>query len=281
MERKHLSRLIGKYCKIVSREPGEKKASVVYGVVEDVDYETGFIMINSEQGLGCLKMDTIIAIKPRGKDKKIIVNNKAFVGIGTLIVFIAMILVAAVAASVLIQTSETLQSKAMKVGTDTTNEVSSGLKVVDIIGYTDSNKNNIQYIALATTLRAGSDPADIENMIVYIEYDNLTVLKYDANLLKSETSENGVFHTLNMSLLNATNYGIVAMHDSDNSIQDNHAINKGDYVFIIVNLSAALSGDGLPARDSLSGKVVPETGAPASFDFTAPCTFIQRIIDLQ
>ena len=249
MERKHLKKLVGKYCKIVSKEPGEKRVNVVYGTVEDVDYDTGFIMINSKQGLGCIKIDTIIAIKPR-EQKEIVLNNKAFVGIGTLIVFIAMILVAAIAASVLIQTSETLQSKALKVGTDTTKEVSSGLKISDIIGCTDSNKNYIQYLAMAITLRSGSDPVDIESMIVYIEYENLTVFTYNANLVESQASEDGVFHTLDMSALNATNYGIVAMHDSDNSIEDNHALNKGDYVFVIVNLSAAIQGNnGLPPRE--------------------------------
>ena len=62
-----MERLIGKYCKIVTKEPGEEKASVVTGTLEDVDYEDGFVLINSEQGLGCLRINTIIAIKPGHK----------------------------------------------------------------------------------------------------------------------------------------------------------------------------------------------------------------------
>ena len=46
------------------------------------------------------------------------------IGIGAMIVFIAMVLVAGIAASVLVQTSTNLESRAMKTGSDTIDEVS-------------------------------------------------------------------------------------------------------------------------------------------------------------
>jgi len=58
-------RLIGKYCKIVSREPGEKKANVVNGIVNEIDHEAGFIVVESKQGTGCLNINSIVAIKPK------------------------------------------------------------------------------------------------------------------------------------------------------------------------------------------------------------------------
>ena len=67
MEKKYMERLIGKYCKIVTKEPGEDRASVVTGTLEDVDYKDGFILVDSKQGLGCLRINTIIAIKPGRK----------------------------------------------------------------------------------------------------------------------------------------------------------------------------------------------------------------------
>ena len=73
MNRKYMDRLVGKYCKIVTKEPGEERASVVTGILEDVDYKDGFILVNSSQGLGCLRINTIVAIKP-GMTKELIRN---------------------------------------------------------------------------------------------------------------------------------------------------------------------------------------------------------------
>ena len=78
------------------------------------------------------------------------------VGIGTLIVFIAMVLIAAVVASVLITTSENLQSRAKTVGTATIREVSAGLAIEDIAGYTNADKTIIEYLALTIRTLRGS-----------------------------------------------------------------------------------------------------------------------------
>ena len=91
MEKKYMEKLVGKYCKIVTKEPGEERASVVSGILEDVDYKDGFVMVNSNQGLGCLRINTIVAIKPgrirepNGKktlkdDEKGIISYSCFMG---------------------------------------------------------------------------------------------------------------------------------------------------------------------------------------------------------
>jgi flagellin-like protein len=61
-------------------------------------------------------------------------NNRAQVGIGTLIVFIAMVLVAAIAAGVLVDTAGFLQSKAQQTGEDSTAKVTDRVEVVETYG---------------------------------------------------------------------------------------------------------------------------------------------------
>ncbi len=70
MKEKCVVRLIGKYCKIVTKEPGEDKSHVVTGLVKNIDHDDGFITIESWQGLGVLNIDTIIAIKPKKQEKE-------------------------------------------------------------------------------------------------------------------------------------------------------------------------------------------------------------------
>jgi flagellin FlaB len=288
MEKKYMERLVGKYCKIVTKEPGEDRASVVTGILEDVDYEDGFILVDSEQGLGCLRISTIIAIKPGhkrklepGHKKSLKEDKKAMVGIGTMIVFIAMVLVAAVAASILIQTAQTLQQKAYKVGSETIAEVSSGIRLDDSVGYTNANKTVVEFIAFTISPRSGSGYIDLENVFVTIKHDNLTVLHFDENLISADINDTGgVFHTLNLSQLNSSVYGVIAVHDSDNSIITTHGMNVGDSAFIIVNLTAASENGGLEPRKSLSGSIMPELGVQATYDITAPVVFLNRVVDL-
>jgi flagellin FlaB len=294
MERKYMKRLIGQYCKVVTKEPGDKRASVVTGTLEDVDYEDGFILIDSAQGLGCLRISTVIAIKPgpkhKGKHIRSIKNEQhAVIGIGTLIVFIAMVLVAAVASSVIIQTSENLQNRAYAVGKQTIREVSSGIKIVDLIGYADEDKSVLQYLAISLSPRAGSYDLDLNETLVYIQYDNLTVLSMDyedanspgGGTVNGTVSESGVFQTLNHSLLDATDYGVVSIRDSDNSVVNSYGMGTQDMVMVIINLTAAFpETGGIEPGEEFYGRFVPEVGSAGIFYVSAPNAFDHRVVEL-
>ena len=61
------------------------------------------------------------------------------IGIGAMIVFISLILVAAVASAVIIQTAEKLQQNAQNTGDQTSDELSGKLSVMQ--GYVDANND--------------------------------------------------------------------------------------------------------------------------------------------
>jgi flagellin FlaB len=280
-----MEKLVGKYCKIVTKEPGEERANVVTGILEDVDYKDGFILVDSSQGLGCLRIDTIIAIKPgkkhRPENQNIAEDEQAAVGIGTLIVFIAMILVAAVAASVIIQTAENLQQRAYAVGKQTIRDVSSGLQVIEVTGYTDVNKTKIQYLAIALSPRAGSLDIDLNRTLIYLKLNNFSVLSLNTAQRISSNGYTSIFHALNLSQLNGTNFGVIAIHDRDDSIIKTNGISATDQAIFMVNLSAVLPDTGgLQAGDVLEGTIVPDFGGSGVFVAQAPMAFKYQVCEL-
>jgi flagellin-like protein len=102
-------------------------------------------------------------------------DARAQVGIGTLIIFIAMVLVAAVAAGVLVNTSGLLQSQAQDTGADAQAQVSNQIDVVSATGSVSGD--SVDEITLVVKKSPGSDPIDLnEASIQYTsDSDSLTL----------------------------------------------------------------------------------------------------------
>ncbi|MFW6014104.1 MAG: archaellin/type IV pilin N-terminal domain-containing protein [Candidatus Nanoarchaeia archaeon] len=105
-------------------------------------------------------------------------QKKAEMGVGTLIVFIAMLLVAAVAAGVLIQTSSSLQERALSTGQQAQDQISTNAQV-DEVSATDGKDAEITDFEQLIKLSPGSRPIKLsETMFTFNTQDETATLHY-------------------------------------------------------------------------------------------------------
>ncbi|MCX9012142.1 MAG: flagellin [Candidatus Methanoperedens sp.] len=180
----------------------------------------------------------------------IVKDNQADVGIGTLIVFIAMVLVAAVAAAVLIQTSGVLQQKAQQTGKEATTEVASNLKIVSVVGETDSGQNYVQSLNVTIELSAGGDNIDMSKVVV--KYINETT-------------------TSILTIGGATSTQFSYTEDRVGTGSINNVTQAGDLGRITLNLDAL--NQELYPRKKGTIQIIPESGTMVIKDVVAPATF--------
>jgi archaellin len=97
-------------------------------------------------------------------------ESSGSIGIGAMIVFIALILVAAVASAVIIQTGEKLQQNAQQTGDDTREEIGGKISIITmwVADQTDCDGDaalDDKCITLVFELAAGSEPVEESNVI--------------------------------------------------------------------------------------------------------------------
>jgi flagellin FlaB len=103
-------------------------------------------------------------------------NESGAIGIGAMIIFIALILVAAVASTIIIKTAEELQQRAEATGDDTRDEISGKITLVAayISDDTGGGATTADEITLILQLSAGSDTTLLTSMDWFIVCDGGT-----------------------------------------------------------------------------------------------------------
>ena len=185
-------------------------------------------------------------------------NDGGQVGIGTLIIFIAMVLVAAVAAGVLVNTSGLLQSKAEDTGADAQAQVSNQIEVVSATGVVDTTNDNVETVELVVKKSSGSDPIDLSRASIQYTGDSAsTTLTYVDGAASgtqfSTTSEKNIGSTSNPSeVLDAA----------------------GDRVTITVDAEAIEGGDpnGIDQGEEVTLRIVDQSGATTVYGVNVPDT---------
>jgi flagellin FlaB len=207
-------------------------------------------------------------------------NDLGDMGIGAMIVFIAMVLVAGIAASVLIQTANRLEIQAMTTGQETTLEVSTGLQVVDIEG--ENTSGIIANMTITVRARAGSGDIDLSQTIVEITDGTVkTLLTYSptARQFNDSSDETGSIFETGFWNMTEEQFGILVLQDEDQSLSaSNPVLNRGDLVMLCVNTTACFGG--LEPRDDIWGIVTPEQGSSGIFAFRVPSSITEQVYDL-
>ncbi|EMA67348.1 archaellin/type IV pilin N-terminal domain-containing protein [Halorubrum kocurii] len=131
-------------------------------------------------------------------------EDRGQVGIGTLIVFIAMVLVAAIAAGVLINTAGFLQSQAEATGQESTDLVSERIDVTSEVGIVGNNSTGeLESIKISVSGAAGADQIDLSESTLQAVGPN-----GQANLVFTDTNASGGDTIANASQLNASEFGV-------------------------------------------------------------------------
>jgi len=121
-------------------------------------------------------------------DTEIETQERGQVGIGTLIVFIALVLVAAIAAGVLINTAGFLQTQAQSTGEESTEQVSTNLVFLSTTGFVDQDGTAINKTETTVQLGPGSDAIDLNDSTVSVFTDSGISAEFDG----VEDSDTGI-----------------------------------------------------------------------------------------
>ncbi|KCZ71136.1 archaeal flagellin [Candidatus Methanoperedens nitroreducens] len=196
-------------------------------------------------------------------NRKFLNNSSGDVGVGTLIIFISMVLVAAVAATVLIYTTGALQQKATKTSKEATQQISSNIIVEKVLGNrtdpggSDDPTNEIQSLIIRIKPDVGTTSIDLRQVI-------LTVMDKDYRYdLKYDTVGNG----------STSVYSATAVRDEDESFKpEAPVLNSGDLIELTVN-SSALSPITLPTRKTFWLSLNQELGQAINLEITTPNSY--------
>jgi len=187
------------------------------------------------------------------------------VGIGTLIVFIAMVLVAAIAAGVLINTAGFLQSQAQATGEESSAQVSDRVQVLSVTGLA-TDDGHIGVINSTVFKAPGSGDIDLENAVVEVFVQGETsTLQYTADEFDNDEASPDEFFQADL----VDNGDTVLRNNSDRAqltiLLDE--VDAGDFGFVD-DASSPDSAAAQPLEEGRSLTLVITTGSGAVTETT-------------
>lgn len=200
-------------------------------------------------------------------------------GIGAMIVFISMVLIAGIAVYVILSTGSQLETKSGETGAQTIKEVSTGLKISTIQGHVTSSL--IDKIVIIATPRPGSPFIDLNSLLIELSNtDQKNILEYSSTYWVDGTSGLEDLFEVNAFSPESSEFGVIVLKDDDNSCsQLTPVINRGDSVMFALNTTAIFNG--IAENINMKGNIIPEEGAWSIIEFRTPSSFVNPILILQ
>jgi len=199
-------------------------------------------------------------------------------GVGAMIIFIAMVVVAGIAAAVIIQTSSKLETQALKTGRETLAVVASGIKILGIDGHNTSGA--IDQMAIYLSVLSGAPDFDIGQAVIELsnsEYKYL--LRYGGALTNTSSVGGDIFGVSDFGTDDT--FAVIVLQDADGSLSDaNPVLNYGDHVALAIDVDLVF-GASIPPRTDVFGLVIPEEGAYSTIGFTTPASITTEVVELQ
>jgi len=189
-------------------------------------------------------------------------HEKGEMGVGTLIIIISFILVAAVVANVLINSSQLVGEQSEKTYDDTLKNTGSTFFVKDSVGINTDGDNELEKINIKVGLPACSSPQNLTQTVIEIDDGNRS-------------------GSLNYSEGKATSdhYVVEVMIDPEDDFRQNSPIvNPGTIVKITINTSAV--GLELTPQTELDVKIIPKHGSVKAEDMCTPSVYDSEFIEL-
>jgi len=199
-------------------------------------------------------------------------DKRAEMGVGTMIIFIAMVLVAAVAASVLISTANTVREQAQSTGEQAINNVASGFVVQDIVGLVGTDKLEITETYLFIRLASGSPEINLDNVMVEVTTPSLT------KIMKFALVDGTHAWT---AITNSTDFGCERIKDASGYpwATNSHVVGQGDLLKIYLSHNAATGLD-VGFSQTVEIKIIPAYGQMTYITFTTGEAFPADYITL-
>ncbi|MFY4812759.1 archaellin/type IV pilin N-terminal domain-containing protein [Haloarcula sp. AONF1] len=190
-------------------------------------------------------------------------DDRGQVGIGTLIVFIAMVLVAAIAAGVLINTAGFLQSSAEETGQQSSDQVTNRLQLVNAVGEDiQASSSTINTVKLTVKKAPGAGNIDLGSTIAqWVDSTGSYDLTYEGTYDSNPGGEE---------------FAVADIQDDDGSISGSQVLNdpsdRAAIIFSAEQIRGSGNGDGLGEGETATVRLNTQSGGTSTARLVVPET---------